>query len=67
MFAPVRLVVPAPTWFTTPVPEITLAIVTALERLNCRTALSVMLPATLPVVPPAPMLSVPAVIVVPPV
>jgi hypothetical protein len=36
-------------------------------RLNASAALSTMLPATLPVVPPLPSCSVPALIVVPPV
>ena len=65
--APVRLVVPAPTWLSAPVPEMTLAMVTAFERLTSRVALSTTAPVPrAPVVPPAPTLSVPAEMVVVP-
>ena len=49
-----------------PVPLMALLIVVAVFRLNTRDALSVMLPITLPVIPPLPICSVPALIVVTP-
>ena len=64
---PVRLVVPAPTWFTVPVPEMALATVNASDRLKARTLLLTTAPVPrAPVVPPLPMPSVPAEIVVVP-
>ena len=66
VLAPVRIVVPAPAWFSVPVPLTTPAYVRELLRLKISALLSVMLPATAPVVPPLPICSVPALIVVPP-
>ena len=61
--------VPDPALITAPVPEMTPVYVEALERLNCNVALFVMweLFEIEPVVPPAPMESVPALMVVMPV
>jgi hypothetical protein len=61
------VVVPVPSCVTAPVPLITPASVIASLRLIANVALFVTFPAMLPVVPPAPTCSVPAVIVVPPV
>ncbi len=58
---------PLPFCVTLPVPEITPPKVSASERLNVSAALSTMLPATEPDVPPAPICKVPAVTVVSPV
>ena len=61
------MVVPVPTWVSAPVPEMTLATVTASERLKARVPLSVTAPVpSVPVVPPAPTCRVPAEIVVVP-
>ncbi|GJD43422.1 hypothetical protein AFCDBAGC_1274 [Methylobacterium cerastii] len=59
--------VPAPDLVTLPVPETVPAKVIASERVNASVPLSTTLPTIEPVVPPAPICSVPAEIVVPPV
>ena len=63
---PESVSVPAPELVTVPLPEMTPAYVRASERLTISAALLAMLPAMLPEVPPVPMLSVPALIVVVP-
>ena len=64
---PVSDVVPAPIWFTAPVPEITPETVTASDRLKAKVALLTMLPVpSVPAVPPSPTCRVPAEIVVVP-
>ena len=64
---PLRVVMPAPAWVTAPVPEISLETVKASDRLNCSVALLTTAPVpSVPAVPPAPTLSVPAEIVVVP-
>ncbi len=55
-----------PIWRTSPVPLIAAAKVTASLREKARVPLSTMSPVTVPVVPPLPSWSVPALIVVPP-
>ena len=67
VFDAVSVSVLVPVLMTWPLPEIRPAWVTASDRLNTTVALSTMAPATLPVVPPAPMRRVPAETVVPPV
>ncbi len=58
---------PEPAWFTAPVPEITFVTVIVSERLKASVALFVTLPApSEPDVPPSPIRSVPALIVVVP-
>ena len=64
---PENVSVPAPDLVTVPLPEMTPANVRASERLMVSAALLTMLPEVLPVVPPAPMLSVPPLMVVIPV
>ena len=59
-------VVPEPSWVSAPVPETVPAKVTRSERLKASVPLLATLPAMLPVVPPAPICSVPAAMVVPP-
>ena len=59
--------VPAASLVSAPVPEMSLAMVTAFERLICRVALSTTAPVPrVPMVPPAPTLKVPEEIVVVP-
>ena len=68
MFDPEIVVVPVPACVTDPVPEIALLTVIASLRLKARAASSVTLPEPKePLVPPLPIRSVPAVIVVAPV
>ena len=57
---------PAPLLVTVPVPEMMPEYDMSSERLIVSAALLVMLPATLPVVLPAPMLRMPALMVVTP-
>ena len=64
---PVKMSVPGPAWLKLPVPLIAPAKVRLLLWLNTRAALSITLPAMLPVVLPFPICKVPAPIVVPPV
>ena len=66
VLALVSVSVPAPAFVTAPLPEITAPNANESERLNARTALFVMSPATEPVVEPLPIANVPPVIVVPP-
>jgi hypothetical protein len=65
--APVRTVVPVPAWSSSPLPEMVPASVNVSDRLTANCALLMTLPTMLPVVPPSPSRSMPALIVVPPV
>jgi len=64
---PVSVVTPVPACVREPLPVIAPAKETTSLRLKTSPALLVMLPATLPAVPPSPICRVPALIVVPPV
>ena len=64
--ARVRVVVPPPDCFTSPVPLITPEYDTALLRLKTRVPLLLTSPAIAPLVPPAPTCKVPALMVVAP-
>ena len=67
MLVPVSVVVPAPNWVNVPVPVMFCPSVNASLRLMRRAALFVMVPLpSVPVVPPLPTCSVPALIVVVP-
>ena len=66
LLSPVREVVPVPAWVRIPVPRIAPAMVTASLRFKITSALLVMLPVTLPLVPPAPIWNLPLLTVVPP-
>ena len=67
MLAPESVSVPPPDLFRLPGPEILPLYAMLSDRLKARVSLFVTLPVTEPVVPPLPMASVPARIVVPPV
>ena len=67
VFAPVSVVVPPPFFVTVPLPLIALETVTASLRLKTRAPLSITAPPpSVPAVAPAPIWSVPALIVVAP-
>ena len=55
---PSRMVKPVPIWFSAPVPEMLCPMICRLLRLRLSVPLSTMLPATEPLVPPAPRFSV---------
>ena len=67
MLAPVSVSVPLPNLVRPPVPEMMSPYEMLSDRLKASVPLFVMLPVTEPVVPPLPMVRVPALIVVPPV
>jgi hypothetical protein len=67
VFAAVKIVVPAPFCWNSPLPEITPPNVNVSERLMAKVPLFVTLPTIDPFAPPSPSCKVPPVIVVPPV